>query len=115
MGSPHLCHLVVGHAQVLLHELVGLTDKLHVAILDAVMDHLDVVPCAVLANPVTTRLIIHLCSNALGEGTDAILLTASTSRVRGKERERERSKGTWKMGLMCGHASGWPPGMREGP
>ena len=35
-----------------MEEVVGLTDELHVAVLDAVVDHFDVVACAVFADPV---------------------------------------------------------------
>ena len=39
-----------------LHELVGFADELHVAVLDAVVDHLHVVAGAVLAHPVAAGL-----------------------------------------------------------
>jgi hypothetical protein len=35
-----------------LQQVVGFADQLHVAVLDAVVDHLDVVACAVFAHPV---------------------------------------------------------------
>ena len=47
-----LFHLGVGHAEPLRHHLVGLADHLHVAILDAVVDHLHEMAGAILANPV---------------------------------------------------------------
>ena len=43
---------VGGEAERVLEELVGLADELDVAVLDAVVDHLDVVAGAVFADPV---------------------------------------------------------------
>jgi hypothetical protein len=60
-----------------LHQLVGLADQLHVAVLDAVVDHLDEVAGAVLADPVAAGLAV------VGLGGDA-----------------------WKIGLTCGQAAG---------
>ena len=56
--GEHLVHLVGGHAQPLFHEVIGFADQLHVAILDAVVDHLDVMARAVLAHPVATRFAV---------------------------------------------------------
>ena len=50
--SEHLVHLVMIHAQPVLHETVGLADELHVAILNAIMDHLDIMACTIVADPV---------------------------------------------------------------
>ncbi|MPM20211.1 hypothetical protein SDC9_66640 [bioreactor metagenome] len=44
-------HLAGSHAQHVPHEVVGFTDELHVAVLDAVVDHLDEVACPVGAHP----------------------------------------------------------------
>ena len=64
-------HLLVAHAETFLHELVGLADELHIAILDAVVGHLDVVAGAVLAHPVATRsAVIHLGGNRLEDFLD---------------------------------------------
>lgn len=46
--AAHLRHLVVVHAQDVLHQVIGLADELHVAILDAVVDHFHKVPCALV-------------------------------------------------------------------
>ena len=51
-------HLVGGHAQPFLHELVSLADQLHVAILDPVVNHLHIMARAVLAHPIATGLVI---------------------------------------------------------
>ena len=48
-------HLVVGHAEPDVHERVGLGQHLHVAVLDAVVDHLHVVAGTVAAHPVAAR------------------------------------------------------------
>ena len=53
--GEHLVHLVGAHAEPFLHQVVRLADELHVAVLDAVVHHLDVVPGAVVANPVAAR------------------------------------------------------------
>jgi len=48
------------------HDLIGLTNNLHIAILNAVMHHLDIVTSASLSNPIAAWLtIIRFCSNAL--------------------------------------------------
>ena len=47
-----LVHLVGAHAQAGLHQVVGLADELHVAVFDAVVDHLDVMAGAVFAHPI---------------------------------------------------------------
>ena len=54
-----LVHLLVGHAEPVLHELVGLADELHVAVLDAVVDHLDVMAGAVGAHPLAAGLAVR--------------------------------------------------------
>jgi hypothetical protein len=78
--------LVGGEAEAALEQVVGFADELHVAVLDAVVDHLDVVACAVFADPVAA-------------GVPSSTLAAMD----------------WKMSLTCGHAAGLPPGMMEGP
>ncbi len=45
--------LVVGHAEAFVHQLVGLADELHVAIFDAVVDHLHIVTGTAFADPIT--------------------------------------------------------------
>ncbi len=60
-------HLVGGEAGVL-EDVVGFADELHVAILDAVVDHLDVVTCAARADVDDARFAIHFRSNAFEDG-----------------------------------------------
>ena len=48
-----LVHLVGIHAQKVLHELIGLADELHIAVLDSVVDHLHEVACSAVSYPVT--------------------------------------------------------------
>lgn len=57
--AAHLCHLVVIHAQDVLHQVIGLADQLHVAVLDAVVDHFHKVPRAFISDlrTITRRLI----------------------------------------------------------
>lgn len=46
----HLRHLIMIHTQHVFHQVVGFTDKLHVTVLDAIMDHLYKVSCALISN-----------------------------------------------------------------
>ncbi len=64
------CELVGGEAEAVLEELVGLADQLHVAVLDAVVDHLDVVACAVFADPVAAGGAVF---NLGGDGLEDLL------------------------------------------
>lgn len=61
----HLPHLVVAHAQDVLHQVVGLADQLHVSVLDPIVHHLDVVPGPVSPHPVTAWLAIDLGTDTL--------------------------------------------------
>ena len=54
------------HAERVPHQVVGLADELHVSVLDAVVDHLDEVAGAVLANPVAARVRARLGRDRLG-------------------------------------------------
>ena len=59
-------HLVGAHAQAGLHQVIGFADELHVAVLDAVVDHLHVVARAVFAHPIAAgRPVIDLGSDLL--------------------------------------------------
>ena len=61
-----LVHLVGAEAQAVLKNIVSLADQLHVAVLDAIVDHLDVVTRTAIADPVTTRnASVHLGGDAL--------------------------------------------------
>lgn len=46
----HLCHLIMIHTQHIFHQVVGFTDQLHVAVLNAVMDHLYKVSRTLVTN-----------------------------------------------------------------
>lgn len=48
--STYLCHLVMLHAQNVLHQMVGLADELHVTILYPIMHHLHKVSCSLLSH-----------------------------------------------------------------
>ena len=59
-------HFLVGHAQTVLHQLIGFADQLHIAVLDTVVDHLDKVAGAAFAHPVTAgRAVFHLGADGL--------------------------------------------------
>ena len=68
-------------------QVVGLADQLHVAVFDAVVDHLDV-----MAGPLGRR-------PSRSTGVPSATLAAMA----------------WKIGLTCGQAAGSPPGMIDGP
>ena len=51
-----------------LEDVVGLSDELHVSVLDTVVDHLDVVTRSSLTNPITTWLSLGLSSGLLYYG-----------------------------------------------
>ena len=80
-------HLLVAHAEPFLQKLVGLADELHVAVLDAVVDHLDVVAGAVFAHPVAAGLAV---GRAGADGLEDVLhqrprLGAAAGHHRGAE------------------------------
>ena len=56
--GKHLVHLVGAHAQALFHQVVRLADELHIAVLNAVVHHFDVVAGTVVADPVATRCAV---------------------------------------------------------
>ena len=43
---------------------------LHVSILDSIVNHLDIMSCSILADPVAARLLANLGSDALEDGLD---------------------------------------------
>ncbi|EEQ40117.1 hypothetical protein CLUG_04245 [Clavispora lusitaniae ATCC 42720] len=53
-----------------LHQIIGLTNQLHVTILDTIVDHLNVMTSASITNPVTTWLTIRLGGNGLEDVLD---------------------------------------------
>lgn len=57
--ATHLGHLLVPHAQNVLHQVVSLADELHVAVLDPVMHHL---------HKVTSPLVSHLSGQSATRG-----------------------------------------------
>lgn len=67
--AAHLGHLVVVHAQDVLHQVIGLADQLHVAVLDAVVDHFHKVPRAFVSD--LQRHARPLTTSGNGDGRDA--------------------------------------------
>eukprot|EP00053_Salpingoeca_punica_P006791 m.63469 g.63469 ORF g.63469 m.63469 type:complete len:387 (+) comp13851_c0_seq2:114-1274(+) len=65
-----LAHVVARQVQNVLHQVVGLTAELHVAVLNAVVHHLDVMARAVLADPVAAGLAVGLGRDLLEDGLD---------------------------------------------
>jgi len=58
------------HAQGILHQVVGLANELHVAVLNAVVHHLDKMAGAVLAHPVAAWLVAGLGTDGLWRECD---------------------------------------------
>ena len=50
--------------------MINLGDKLHVAIFDAIVNHLDKMAGAALADPVATRRTVHFGRDRLKDGLD---------------------------------------------
>ena len=65
-----LSDLLLLHAESALEDVVRLGDELHVAVLDAVVDHLDVVARAGVADPVAARLAVGLGGRLLEDLLD---------------------------------------------
>ena len=65
-----LVHLRRLHSQAVAHQLVGLADELHVAVLDAVVHHFDIVTRAVFADPVAAGRAVHLGGDCLEDRLD---------------------------------------------
>src|SRR5580692_236409 len=58
--------VVGGKSKPPLQQVVRLADQLHVAVLNPVVNHLDVMSGAVFTNPVTARrTVFNLCGNRL--------------------------------------------------
>ena len=68
--GENIVHLLVAHTEPFLEELIGLADELHVAVLDAVVDHLHVMAGAVFAHPVAAGLAI---GSAGADGLENVL------------------------------------------
>ena len=65
-AAKGLAHLIVVEPRTGLQEVTGLADQLHVAVFDAIVDHLDEMTGAVPPDPVTARRAIgHLCCDGL--------------------------------------------------
>ena len=49
----HGVHFIGAHAEAVFHEIVGFADQLHVAVLNTVVHHFDIMPGAIGAHPIT--------------------------------------------------------------
>merc|ERR1711971_742754 len=65
-----LAHLIVAHAKSVLHQMVGLANKLHVSILNAVVNHLNEVSASIPSDPVTAWLLSRFGTNSLEDWFD---------------------------------------------
>ena len=64
-GLENRAQLVRREPRTVFHKVIGLTDKLHVAVFDAVMDHLDEMSGTVLPDVVATGLTVVTCAAML--------------------------------------------------
>ena len=64
-ATPHLSDFLATASQHIPQYLVGLTNKLHIAILYTIVHHLDEVARALVAHPVATRLAVTLGADRL--------------------------------------------------
>lgn len=79
-----LGNLLSGETETTLEDVVGLSDELHVSVLDTVVDHLDVVAGTSLTDPVTAWLAVDLGSSLLEDVLDVgPSLGGSTGHERG--------------------------------
>ncbi len=64
-------HLLVGHPEAFAHHLIGLAYHLHIAVFNAVMDHLYEVSCSVFADPFAAGVaFIGSCADSLENWLD---------------------------------------------
>ena len=64
-ATKHRRHLHLAQAHTAPHKIIGFTYQLHIAVLNTVMYHLDVMTGATRADPVTAGLIIDSSGNCL--------------------------------------------------
>jgi hypothetical protein len=68
--GENITNLLVGETKTTLKDIIGLTDQLHVTILNTVVDHLDVVTGTLVTDPVAAGLTVALGGNALEDVLD---------------------------------------------
>ena len=78
--GEHVGQLRSLHLQNIFHDCIRFADQLNVAVLDAVMDHLDVVTGAIRAHVSATRFAIHLRSDLAKNGGDNLPCFARAAR-----------------------------------
>ena len=66
-------HFIVVHAQTPFHQVVGLSEKLHHSVFDAVVDHLHEMPGRSRAQPGHARIAVHLRRSSFKDGTDPLV------------------------------------------
>ena len=63
---------------------------------------------AILSHPVTARLFTRF-------GANCLKCMSCVKYDQQDQQDQKEKKGTWKIGLIAGHAAGLPPGIKEGP
>ena len=72
---------MMAHTRPYLEQVVSLTAELHVPVLNAVMDHLDVVAGALITDPVTACIAVNLGCNRLEDRLDVLPVEQCVSTV----------------------------------
>ena len=111
-------HFIVGHPKEVAHELIRFADELHITVLNAVMHHLDEMPCAVLADPVTAwRAILDLGADGLENRLDGLPRGGRAARHHAGAFQRAllaaRHAGADVKLALAFHVSGSADGVRE--
>ncbi len=100
-----LGHLVGRHAEHLAHDVVRLGDELHVAVLDAVVHHLDEVPGAARPDVGHARAVVHLRRDGLPDGADLLVRLAVPARHQRRPPQRTllaaRDAGADEVEALC--------------
>lgn len=68
--GENVSNLLIGETSTSLHEVVGLTNELHVTVLNTVVNHLDEVAGTSITDPVTAGLAVSLSRNVLEDLLD---------------------------------------------
>ena len=55
------------------------------------------------------------CKSSVKKETDKKRNNSMSANTNKETMNNKEKKGTWKIGLIAGHAAGLPPGIKEGP
>ena len=111
-------HFVMAQPQQLLHQLISFANQLHIAVFDAIVDHLHEMARSVLAHPVTAGSpILHLGANGLEDRLDGFPggIAAAGHHTGTLQRAFLAAgyTGTYIQKALAFHISGTADGIRE--